>query len=82
MSNSVQPYLQFVSDDTVGSKGLQAQYQMISYGYKLPKHQLDSQSLINQIASSTSYSSVYYGKNEMLQQYQPFQGNIYLVPPL
>ncbi|VDQ11577.1 unnamed protein product [Trichobilharzia regenti] len=30
---------------------------MISYGYKLPKHQLDSQSLINQIASSTSYSS-------------------------
>nr|CAH8868680.1 unnamed protein product [Trichobilharzia regenti] len=81
LSNSGQLYLQFVSDDTVGSKGFQAQYQMIPYGYKLPKHEIDSQALINQVATSTSSSSVYYGKNEMLQQYQPFHGNRYLFPP-
>ncbi|CAH8609123.1 unnamed protein product [Heterobilharzia americana] len=53
---------------------------MIPYGYKLPKHEIDSQALINQVPSPPS-SSVYYGKNEMLQQYQPFHGNRYLFPP-
>ncbi|CAH8656414.1 unnamed protein product [Schistosoma rodhaini] len=92
LSNSGQLYLQFVSDDTIGGKGFQAQYQMIPYDFKLPKHEIDSQVLVNQIpshsspsssssSSSSSPSSVYYGKNEMLQQYQPFHGNRYLFPP-
>ncbi|CAH8590540.1 unnamed protein product [Schistosoma turkestanicum] len=102
LSNSGQLYLQFVSDDTIGGKGFQAQYQMIPYDFKLPKHEIDSQTMTNQLtshsassassssssassssssSSSSSPSSVFYGKNEMLQQYQPFHGNRYLFPP-
>ncbi|KAK4467438.1 hypothetical protein MN116_009065, partial [Schistosoma mekongi] len=91
LSSSGQLYLQFVSDDTIGGKGFQAQYQMIPYNYKLPKHEIDSQTLISQLpspsssssssSSSSALSSVYYGNNEMLQQYQPSHGNRYLFPP-
>ncbi|CAL8097727.1 unnamed protein product [Calicophoron daubneyi] len=67
-------HLQFVSDDTIGDKGFQAQYQMVPYGYNPPDLKVDS-------SIPAKKSSTYYGKNEMLQQYQPVYGNRYLFPP-
>ncbi|KAA0194649.1 Metalloendopeptidase [Fasciolopsis buskii] len=69
-------HLQFVSDDTIGDKGFQAQYQMIPYGYQPPETSIESTN-----PSPAPRSTVYYGKNEMLQQYQPVYGNRYLFPP-
>lgn len=75
-STSGQLYLQFVSDDTIGGKGFQAQYQMIPFGYQLPTNEFKAK-----VKNTAAPNSIYFGKNEMLQQYQPFHGNRYLFPP-
>ncbi|TGZ60201.1 hypothetical protein CRM22_008660 [Opisthorchis felineus] len=71
-------YLQFVSDDTIGDKGFQAQYQMVPYGFSPPD---TANKFVSNTPLISSKSSVYYGKNEMLQQYPPVYGNQYLFPP-
>ncbi|KAF7262595.1 hypothetical protein EG68_00126 [Paragonimus skrjabini miyazakii] len=80
VAESGQLYMEFVSDEAIGNKGFQIQYQMIPYGYSLPDSDRASAKTVDSF-TQTSKAAVYYGKNEMLQQYQPAYGSRYLFPP-
>ncbi|KAA3681817.1 uncharacterized protein DEA37_0009101, partial [Paragonimus westermani] len=80
VAESGQLYMEFVSDEAIGNKGFQVQYQMIPYGYNLPDSDRASAKTVDSF-TQTSKAAVYYGKNEMLQQYQPAYGSRYLFPP-